>query len=85
MLTSFLAQVQYFFYDKEGRPSFHAIWLDPGSRTVLEEQAHSQELFLLSECDSMLVECILATAVVAHLPLDAPTPVERLTAEFFVR
>ncbi|KAF7364511.1 DNA (cytosine-5)-methyltransferase [Mycena venus] len=57
-------KIEYFFDDEmekeDGRPTkmLHGTWLVHGSDTILQEVTHSQELFMLEECDNIKVSSI---------------------------
>ncbi|KAF8211838.1 hypothetical protein K438DRAFT_1957642 [Mycena galopus ATCC 62051] len=57
-------RISYFYdhpYDEEHdepRKMLHGQWFTHGSRTILQETAHSQELFLMNECDGIPVASI---------------------------
>ncbi|KAF4603394.1 hypothetical protein EYR38_003807 [Pleurotus pulmonarius] len=42
----------YFFEDSEGDKWFHGQWFVHGCKTMLQETAHSQSLFMINECDN---------------------------------
>ncbi|KAJ7079074.1 S-adenosyl-L-methionine-dependent methyltransferase [Mycena belliarum] len=69
-------RIQYFFdhpHNKDrGQPQkmFHAQWFTHGSRTFLQEVSHSQELFLLNECDDIAVATIYRRCEVNFLDLN---------------
>ncbi|KAF9495862.1 S-adenosyl-L-methionine-dependent methyltransferase [Pleurotus eryngii] len=42
----------YFFEDPEGDKWFHGQWFVHGCKTMLQETAHSQSLFMINECDN---------------------------------
>ncbi|KAF7299587.1 DNA (cytosine-5)-methyltransferase [Mycena chlorophos] len=44
-----------FFVVKNGKMWAHCIWLEHGSRTILQQTTHPQELFMLSECSDIPV------------------------------
>ncbi|KAG8935978.1 hypothetical protein FRC02_005174 [Tulasnella sp. 418] len=66
------AQIISLFDDPQhGRKKFHARWLVHGSKTVLKEMAHTQELFLTNECDDLYI-----SSIVTHCNCDAsPLPI----------
>ncbi|KAJ7256535.1 S-adenosyl-L-methionine-dependent methyltransferase [Mycena haematopus] len=65
-----------YFYDhsidrdhNKPRKMLHGQWLTHGSRTILQETPHSQELFLLNECDGIAVASIFSKCTVRFLEL----------------
>ncbi|KAJ6531335.1 S-adenosyl-L-methionine-dependent methyltransferase [Mycena capillaripes] len=48
----------------------HGQWFIHGSRTILQETTHSQELFLLNECDDIAVATIFQRCDVRFLDVD---------------
>ncbi|KAI0077119.1 S-adenosyl-L-methionine-dependent methyltransferase [Panus rudis PR-1116 ss-1] len=55
--NKWFAKICYFF-EKKNQKYFHAQWFQQGTRTILQETAHPNSLFLLDECDDLLVDCI---------------------------
>ncbi len=45
-------------FEHQNKKQFHAHWLIPGSHTLLQELAPSQSLFLIEQCDTLLLDCI---------------------------
>ncbi|KAJ7784448.1 S-adenosyl-L-methionine-dependent methyltransferase [Mycena metata] len=74
-------KISYFFEDtdKTGKPlkKFHGTWLVHGSRTLVQEAAHSQELFLLEECDDIPVSSIFRKCSVSELKVDQLGPLDK--------
>ncbi|KAJ7709524.1 hypothetical protein B0H17DRAFT_1028224 [Mycena rosella] len=62
-------QIKYFFEEK-GQKMFHGQWFTHGSRTLLQEVTHSQELFVLPECDNISVATIYQKCQVRFLTPD---------------
>ena len=54
-------QIRYFFQDKHFY-KFHGLWFLHGSRTLLQETAHSNSLYLLNQCADIGVETIYQKA-----------------------
>ncbi|TCD67280.1 hypothetical protein EIP91_000302 [Steccherinum ochraceum] len=52
------AKICYFF-EEDGQKKFHAQWYQAGVKTLLQQTAHPQELFLTNECHDVLLDCIL--------------------------
>ncbi|KAF7346464.1 DNA (cytosine-5)-methyltransferase [Mycena sanguinolenta] len=72
-------QIQYFFDDDKekdhrGKPAkkLHGQWFAHGSDTILAEVNHSQELFLLEQCDDIYVSSIYRKCAVRKLELEEP-------------
>lgn len=52
-------QIRYFFADKRGTKMFHGQWLTHGCKTILQETAHTQALYLLKgSCDDNAISTI---------------------------
>ncbi|KAJ7025347.1 S-adenosyl-L-methionine-dependent methyltransferase [Mycena alexandri] len=76
-------QIAYLFednknLDKRGKPlkKLHGSWLVHGSRTLVQEAAHSQELFLLEECHDIHVSSIFRKCSVRELEVDKLGPLD---------
>lgn len=54
-------QIRYFYQEKHFF-KFHALWFLHGSRTILQETAHSNSLYLLQQCADLEVETIYQKA-----------------------
>ncbi|KAF7338022.1 BAH domain-containing protein [Mycena venus] len=54
------------------RKMLHGQWFQHGSRTILQETSHSQELFLLNECDNIAVATIFQKCDVRFPRFDEP-------------
>ncbi|KAJ7134729.1 S-adenosyl-L-methionine-dependent methyltransferase [Mycena epipterygia] len=74
-------QIEYFFDDEterdyRGQPTkkLHGVWFAHGSETILQQVAHSQELFLLEECDDINVSSIFRKCDVRKLWLEEVEP-----------
>ncbi|KAJ7259550.1 hypothetical protein B0H12DRAFT_1322415 [Mycena haematopus] len=70
-------QIQYFFDDTKekdhlGEPTkkLHGQWFAHGGDTILQEFNHSQELFMLEECDDIYVSSIYRKCAVRKLGLE---------------
>lgn len=63
-----------YIFDIEGYKLFHGQWLTHSSKTLLQELAHPNELFLLNICDDCPVRSILRRANVTQLPLGTDVP-----------
>ncbi|KAK7048461.1 cytosine-5-methyltransferase [Favolaschia claudopus] len=71
-------QIQYFLNAKGSRgesvKKLHGIWLAHGSDTLLQEVNHSQELFVLDECEDIHVSSIFRKCNVRVLGPGEPEP-----------
>ncbi|KAF8158951.1 S-adenosyl-L-methionine-dependent methyltransferase [Mycena galopus ATCC 62051] len=68
-------QIQYFFDNDMGTKMLHGQWFAHGGNTILQEFNHSQELFLLDECDNIHVSSIYRLCQVRRLePAEAEIP-----------
>ena len=54
----------------------HVQWYQPGSATLLQEVAHPQSLYLIDECDDILVKAIYKKCQVHHLAPSEDEPPE---------
>ncbi|KAH9483930.1 DNA (cytosine-5)-methyltransferase 4 [Psilocybe cubensis] len=70
-------QIRYFF-DKleQGKKNkmLHGVWLSHGSKTILQEAAHSKSLFFLNSCDHIPVNSIFKKCDVNYLKPGYPEP-----------
>ncbi|KAJ7175968.1 S-adenosyl-L-methionine-dependent methyltransferase [Mycena filopes] len=73
-------RIEYFFedleLDRDGEPAkkFHGQWLVHGSNTLVQEAAHSRQLFFLEECANILVSSIFRKCSVHYLEVDELAP-----------
>ncbi|KAJ6502172.1 S-adenosyl-L-methionine-dependent methyltransferase [Mycena sanguinolenta] len=84
-----------YFYDHptdtehhKPRKMLHGQWFVHGSRTILQETPHSQELFLLNECDGIPVASIFQKCTVRFLEVGEAEEPDQSDAEarsFFYR
>lgn len=51
--------IRSLFKDQNGQKKFHGQWFEHGSRTFLQQLAHSKELFLLDDCSDHLLATIV--------------------------
>ena len=47
-----------YFFEDEGQKSLHGQWFTHGSKTLLQETAHTKALFLMNSCNDMPVAAI---------------------------
>ncbi|KAJ7172149.1 hypothetical protein C8R46DRAFT_1084943 [Mycena filopes] len=80
-------QINYFFdhctqkeKDKPRR-MLHGHWFSHGSRTILQEVTHTQELFLLHECDDIPVATIFQKCDVRFLKFDETEEADQFNPE----
>ncbi|KAJ6624492.1 S-adenosyl-L-methionine-dependent methyltransferase [Mycena sp. CBHHK59/15] len=78
--NAWFIKICYLYEDEERGKMFHGQWLQHGNtqQTLLQEMAHPQELFLISECDEQPVASILRKCEVKMLEPDedCPEPVD---------
>ncbi|KAJ7766897.1 S-adenosyl-L-methionine-dependent methyltransferase [Mycena metata] len=80
-------QIMYFFDNPEekerGKPRkmFHGHWFSHGSRTLLQEVTHTQELFLLHECDDIAVASIFQKCDVRFLDISENEEADKFDPE----
>ncbi|KAJ7343110.1 S-adenosyl-L-methionine-dependent methyltransferase [Mycena albidolilacea] len=74
--------------DGKPRKMLHGQWFTHGSRTILQETSHSQELFLLNECDGIAVASISQRCDVRFLDVheaEEPDNADPEARNFFYR
>jgi DNA (cytosine-5)-methyltransferase 1 len=71
--TNRFCQIFYFFEEK-GQKLFHGQWLVHGSKTILQEAAHSRSLYLINSCASNPVASIFKKCEVKMLEGDEKEP-----------
>lgn len=58
-------------YEKGDEKYFHGQWLQPGSKTILQEAAHPSMLFTMLECENEIaLETIVMKCNIKMLPHD---------------
>ncbi|KAJ7137682.1 S-adenosyl-L-methionine-dependent methyltransferase [Mycena epipterygia] len=81
-------QILRFFNDKRKGKMFHGQWFLHGSRTILEQVTHTQELFGLYECDDVPVATIYQKCDVRFLEVgevEEPDQFEPNARNYFYR
>ncbi|KAJ7510195.1 S-adenosyl-L-methionine-dependent methyltransferase [Mycena galericulata] len=79
-------QIMYFFDSAKGQKMFHGQWFTHGSRTILQEVTHTQELFLLHTCDDVPVAAIYQKCRVRFLgdnEVEEPDNFKAQTRDYF--
>ncbi|KAJ8522382.1 hypothetical protein ONZ45_g1036 [Pleurotus djamor] len=66
-------QVSY-FYEEDNEKWAHCQWFSPGCKTMLQELAHPQSLYLLYECDDIPINSILKKCEVKTLVQEEKEP-----------
>ncbi|KAJ8455520.1 hypothetical protein ONZ45_g18926 [Pleurotus djamor] len=66
-------QVSY-FYEEDNEKWAHYQWFSPGCKTMLQELAHPQSLYLLYECDDIPINSILKKCEVKTLVQEEKEP-----------
>ncbi|KAJ6597262.1 S-adenosyl-L-methionine-dependent methyltransferase [Mycena vulgaris] len=83
-------RIIYFFDTKRrgGEKMFHGQWFLHGSRSVVQEYTHTQELLLLHECDDVAVATIYQKCPVRFLELgegEEPDKLDPQVRDYFCR
>lgn len=66
-------EISYFFQDSHEK-MFHGRWLEHGSKTFLQEVAHSKALFLTNTCDDVALSSIFQKVKVWFHRSNQPEP-----------
>ncbi|KAF9454585.1 S-adenosyl-L-methionine-dependent methyltransferase [Macrolepiota fuliginosa MF-IS2] len=64
----------FYFFEKNGKKLFHGQWLVHGSKTILQEAAHSKSLYLINSCATNPVASIFKKCEVRVLRSDEKEP-----------
>ncbi|KAF5357987.1 hypothetical protein D9756_001474 [Leucocoprinus leucothites] len=68
-------QILYFFEEKK-KKLFHGQWLVHGSKTILQEAAHSKSLFLINSCETNPVASIFKKCQIRWLEIHEKEPLD---------
>jgi DNA (cytosine-5)-methyltransferase 1 len=74
-----------YFFEGGGKGAkskmFHAQWYLHGSKTILQETAHSQSLYLTNTCDDLSAACIFQRCDVRMLEINEMEPIDEAKPE----
>ncbi|KAF7327760.1 BAH domain-containing protein [Mycena kentingensis (nom. inval.)] len=85
---AWFVRIQYFYESASGSKYFHGQWLVHGSRTLLQELSHSQELMEINECADIAVGAILQKCMVHEPAIDEeeePDERDPANCDYFMR
>lgn len=74
-----------YLFERKGQQFLHGQWLAHGAKTLLQEAAHSNELFLLKSCDDIPLASIVQKCNLHWLASDEGEPPEDGFNRFFCR
>jgi DNA (cytosine-5)-methyltransferase 1 len=74
-----------YLFERKGQQFLHGQWLAHGAKTLLQEAAHSNGLFLLKSCDSIPLASIIQKCNLHWLAPDEKEPPEDGFNRFFCR
>jgi DNA (cytosine-5)-methyltransferase 1 len=74
-----------YLFEREGQQFLHGQWLAHGSKTLLQEAAHSNGLFLMNTCDDVPLASIVQKCNLYWLSADSTEPPEDALNRFFCR
>lgn len=61
-------------YEKRGEKLLHVHWFAHGSKTLLQEAAHANSLYLLDSCDDIPVESVFKKCNLRQLGYEEEEP-----------
>ena len=86
MVTSLFRFIKIcYLFERRGQHFLHGQWLAHGAKTLLQEAAHSNELFLLKSCDDIPLASIIQKCNLHWLASDEKEPPEDGFNRFFCR
>jgi len=65
-----------YFFEQKGEKYFHGQWFVHGSKTLLQETAHPQSLFLTNACDNLPLASVFQKCNFRWLSLEEEEPPE---------
>ena len=74
-----------YLFEKEGQQFFHGQWLAHGSKTLLQETAHPNGLFLMNSCDDVPLASIIQKCNLHWLAFNEMEPSEDVLNKFYCR
>jgi len=72
-----------YLFEREGQQFLHGQWLAHGSKTLLQEAAHSNGLFLMNTCDDVPLDSIVQKCNLHWLSADSTEPPEDALNRFY--
>jgi len=74
-----------YLFEREGQQFLHGQWLAHGSKTLLQEVAHLNGLFLMDSCDNVPLDSIIQKCKLHWLASDDMEPSEDALNRFYCR
>ncbi|TFY78084.1 hypothetical protein EWM64_g5932 [Hericium alpestre] len=73
--SKWFAKICYMF-ERDGKKWFHGQWYSHGSKTLLQELAHSRSLYIMNLCDDIELSTVIQKCNVVQLAIDEVEPAE---------
>ena len=74
-----------YLFERDGEQFLHGQWLAHGSKTLLQETAHLNGLFLMNSCDDIPLAAIIQKCNLHWLASDEMEPLEDALNKFHCR
>jgi DNA (cytosine-5)-methyltransferase 1 len=75
----------FYLFEREGQQYLHGQWLSHGSKTLLQEAAHPNSLFLMDCCDDVPLDSIMQKCNLHWLAQGEKEPKEDATNRFYCK